>query len=389
MNKVFIHVDLDAFFASVEQLDHPEYRGRPVIVGGLPGDRRAVVSTASYEARKYGVHSAMPLVTAVKLCPNAIYLRGNHKRYEEKSHQVMSIFYNYSPTVIQISVDEAFIDLTGTQRLLGDPVSVARKIKKEVKEKTGLTVSIGLATTMYLAKIASGMNKPDGLTVVPRGMEEKFMMELPLNKVWGVGTKTLEHLKSAGFRTTKDIYDKSINLLTSIFGNSTGRFLYNAVRGNSDLEFGAESKSRSISSETTFEFDITDLYVIETEIMNLATDVLYRMHVENMRSKTVMLKIRYEDFSTVSVQETIDRPIMNAEDMFARCKNLLQKKYETGRGIRLLGVACCNLEDKSKPYQQDLFDFGNKKKALVEEAIYAMEQKNPDIKIKKARLLDN
>ncbi|MBQ1661644.1 MAG: DNA polymerase IV, partial [Treponema sp.] len=161
MDKVFAHIDLDAFFASVEQLDHPDYRGKPVIVGGLPGDRRAVVSTASYEARKYGVHSAMPLVTAVKLCPNAVFVRGNYARYSEKSQEVMSVFSNYSPTVIQISVDEAFIDLTGTERLFGNPLGVAKKIKAEVKEKTGLTVSVGLAPTMYLAKIASGLNKPD------------------------------------------------------------------------------------------------------------------------------------------------------------------------------------------------------------------------------------
>ena len=162
MEKTFLHVDLDAFFASVEQLDHPEYRGKPVIVGGIPGDRRAVVSTASYEARKYGVHSAMPLVTAVKLCPDAVFVRGNYRRYQEKSHEVMSVFYDYSPDVTQISVDEAFIDLTGTERLFGDAEGVALRIKKEVMEKTGLTVSIGLAPTMYLSKIASGLKKPDG-----------------------------------------------------------------------------------------------------------------------------------------------------------------------------------------------------------------------------------
>ncbi|MBQ2600911.1 MAG: DNA polymerase IV [Treponema sp.] len=388
MDRVYLHVDLDAFFASVEQLDHPEYRGKPVIVGGLPGDRRAVVSTASYEARRYGVHSAMPLVNAVKLCPNAIYVRGNHRRYSEKSREVMSIFYGYSPTVIQISIDEAFIDLTGTRRLFGEPIEVARKIKAEVKEKTGLTVSIGLASTMYIAKIASALKKPDGLTEVPPGDEEKFMLSLPIDRVWGVGTKTLEHLKAAGFRTTGDIHEKSIGLLTSIFGAGTGTFLYNAVRGNREMEFGAEPKTRSMSSETTFDFDLTDEYVIETAIMNIATDLLFRMHTEKLRTRTVMLKIRYEDFTTVSAQETQDRPVMNAEDMFSRCISIFRKKYERNRGVRLIGVACCNLEDSSVPLQQELFDFGDGKKASVENAIYAMEQKNPGIKIRKARLLN-
>lgn len=388
MDKVFLHADLDAFFASVEQLDNPGYRGRPVIVGGIPGDRRAVVSTASYEARKFGVHSAMPLVKAVELCPNAIFVRGNHKRYEEKSQEVMSIFSQYSPNVIQISVDEAFIDLTGTKRLFGEPVDVAKKIKAEVREKTGLTVSVGLAPTMYLAKIASGLQKPDGLTVVNPGQEEQFMLDLPLEKLWGAGTKTQEHLKAAGFRTTKDIFNKSLGLLTSIFGQNTGSFLYEAVRGNRDLEFGVAAKSRSVSSETTFEFDLTEQYAIDTAIMNLATDVLFRMHIEKVRSKTVMLKIRYEDFTTVSVQETRDRAVMNAEDMFERCQTLFRNKYEHGRGIRLLGVACCNLEDKSVPAQQELFNYAETKKAKVEQLIYDMEHKNPEIKIQKARLLN-
>lgn len=380
---------MDAFFASVEQLDHPEYRGKPVIVGGIPGDRRAVVSTASYEARKYGVHSAMPLVTAVKLCPDAVFVRGNYRRYQEKSHEVMSVFYDYSPDVTQISVDEAFIDLTGTERLFGDAEGVALRIKKEVMEKTGLTVSIGLAPTMYLSKIASGLKKPDGFVKILPGEEEKFMLSLPLEKVWGIGTKTLERLKSAGFRTTSDIHKKSEALLRTMFGDSTGAFLYNAVRGCEGMKFGTEGKSRSISSETTFDFDLTEIYAIETAVMSLATDVLFRMHKQNVRSRTVMLKIRYEDFTTVSVQQTQENAVMNAEDMFSRCRALLNAKYEKERGIRLLGVACCNLEDKSVPVQQSLFDFGDKKKAAVENAIYEMESKNPKIKIKKARLLDN
>lgn len=187
--KVFLHVDLDAFFASVEQHDHPEYKGKPVIVGGIPGDRRAVVSTASYEARKYGVHSALPLAKAVELCPNAIFLRGNHKRYAEVSHKIMSIFKEFSPSVIQMSIDEAFIDLTGTEKLFGPPLEIAKKIKAKVKEQTGLTVSVGIASTMYVAKIASGYKKPDGITFIKKGEEEKFILSLPIEKIWGIGKK--------------------------------------------------------------------------------------------------------------------------------------------------------------------------------------------------------
>ena len=191
MNKIFLHVDLDAFFASVEQLDHPEYRGKPVIVGGLPQDRRSVVSTASYEARQYGVHSAMPTSQALRLCPNGIFVRCRMERYHEKSEEVMNIFREYSPDIQQISVDEAFIDLTGTEILFGPPEETARRLKAEVFEKTGLTVSVGLASTKYCAKIASGLKKPDGLTIVEAGRENEFMLSLPIEKVWGAGSKTL------------------------------------------------------------------------------------------------------------------------------------------------------------------------------------------------------
>ncbi len=390
MEQVFFHVDLDAFFASVEQLDNPSYRGKPVIVGGLPGDRRAVVSTASYEARKYGVHSAMPLVTAVKLCPHGIYVRGRHRRYHELSEIIMDILRQYSPDVRQLSIDEAFLDMTGTERLFGAPADTARKLKDAVREKTKLTVSVGVAGTMYVAKIASGLHKPDGLTIIPNGGEESFMRSLPLNKLWGAGTKTLQRLQDAGFRSTEDIYRASEKLLITLFGNSTGSFLYNAVRGNRELIFGEEAKNHSISNEKTFEFDLSDRYIIDTALMELSQSILYRLYKENAASRTVALKIRYEDFTTVSIQETSDFPVANTEDLFERCKRLFSKKYENGRGIRLLGVACENVEDKAIPQQKMLFDFENdEKKAKVEAAIYAMQQKHPDLKISKARLYCN
>ena len=387
MTKVFFHVDLDAFFASVEQLEHKEYRGHPVIVGGMPGDRRAVVSTASYEARKFGVHSAMPLEKAIKLCPNAIYLRPNFKLYHKKSQQVMDIFSKYSPTVIQISVDEAFLDMTGTERLFGAARDVAIKLKNQILNETGLTVSIGIASTMYIAKIASGLNKPNGLTYVPFGEEERFMLSLPLKKLWSVGDKTQEKLCYAGIRTTKDIYDMSKENLRYMFGNSMGDFLYNAVRGNKNLTFGADPKNHSVSSETTFDFDLYDEYTMESFLMELSQNVLFRMYEENVRSSTVALKIRYSDFTTVSIQSTEDSPIANADDIFSRCCRLFEKKYEKGRGVRLLGVSCENTEDKNIPLQGELFDLGNSKKAKVEEAIYNLEQKMQGVKIQKARLL--
>jgi len=387
VNKVFLHVDLDAFFASVEQLDHPEYRGKPVIVGGLPGDRRSVVSTASYEARKFGVHSAMPTFQAVKLCPQGIFLRGRMKRYHEKSEEVMAIFKNYSPDIQQISVDEAFIDLTGTERLFGDPLETAKKLKAEVFEKTGLTVSVGLASTKYCAKIASGLQKPDGLTVVPFGGETDFMLSLPITKVWGAGNKTLAKLESYGIRTTRDIYNRSEKLLQSLFGKAAGTFLYNSVRGNAGADFRAEPKSRSISAENTYEYDLTNPEIIETALLSLCHTVMFRSLREKVRSTSVALKIRYEDFSTVSVQSTSERYVSSVDDLFERAKALLEKKRNASLGIRLLGVGMYNLEDEKTPRQQELFDFGEEKKRRLENAILKAQEKDPALKITKARLL--
>ena len=223
VNHWYIHADLDAFFASVEQLDHPEYRGKPVIVGGKPEDRRGVVSTASYEARKFGVHSAMPTFQAYKLCPQGIFVHGNYRRYQEISYQVMTIFRDFSPDVDQMSIDEAFIDLTGTERLFGPPEETAIKIKERVKQETGLTISIGLAASKYIAKIASGHSKPDGFYFVKPGDECKFMLSLPLNKVWGSGQKTLENLNKIGIRTTKDLFQKGLDYLTLVCGENTGK----------------------------------------------------------------------------------------------------------------------------------------------------------------------
>ncbi|MBR1404539.1 MAG: DNA polymerase IV [Treponema sp.] len=387
MNKVFLHVDLDAFFASVEQLDHPEYRGKPVIVGGLPTDRRSVVSTASYEARAFGVHSALPTFQAVKLCPNGIYLRPNMRRYHEKSEEVMAIFREYSPDIQQISVDEAFIDLTGTERLFGAPEETAKRLKKEVREKTGLTVSVGLASTKYCAKIASGLQKPDGLTVVPFGKESEFMLSLPLTKVWGAGKKTLAKLDQYGIKTTRDIYNRSEKLLQSLFGNAAGTFLYNAVRGNEGVDFHADPKSRSISAENTYEYDLTDTDAIETALLSLCHTVMFRSLREKVRSTTVALKIRYEDFTTVSVQETSERYVSSVDDLFERAKNLCKKKRDTRLAVRLFGVALQNIEDDTTPRQRELFDFGDEKKRKLESAILKAQEKDPALKITKARLL--
>ena len=384
----YLHIDLDAFFASVEQLDFPEYKGKPVIVGGLPTDKRSVVSTCSYEARKFGVHSAMPIFKAYQLCPQGIYLKGRMRRYQEKSKEVMNLFYNYSPEIMQISIDEAFLDLTGTERLFGNPTDTAKKIKDDIYEKTGLTVSVGVASSKYLAKIASGLRKPNGLFVIPYGKEQDFMFTLPIEKIWGIGNKTRERITEAGFYTIKSIYNASEELLISLFGKCTGKFLYNTVRGINNDTFSGKPKSQSISEEQTYPRDITEEYIIDTALLELCSNCMFRMLSEEKNSKTICVKIRYEDFTTVTIQETFQHTIKSIEELFENAKNLFYQKYERGRGIRLLGVGFHNIQNGIEDPQGELFDFGEKKKQAIEKTILELKQKNPKIPIKKARLMD-
>lgn len=385
--KCFFHVDLDAFYASVEQLVHPEYRNKPVIISGNPHQRRNVVSTASYEARKFGVHSAMPAIKAFELCPQGIFIEPNMKLYFEYSEKVMTVLKDFSPDILQLSIDEACLDMTGTSRLFGEPIEAAKKIKETVKEKIGLTISIGIATNAYLAKICSDIKKPDGLFQILPGEEENFMQNLPLKKIWGVGEKTLARLNSSGFKNVSDIKTHSKNFLKGIFGEATASFLYNVSRGLEPENFRSEPKSHSLSAETTFEFDLTERNAIETSLLELCSEVMERLLKNNLTSFTVHLKIRYEDFSTVNIQSTFETPVLCTDDFFARACALFDKKYDSSRGIRLLGVGVQNAVSSSQIVQPELFEDENKKKQIIEKTILDIESKHPDVKIHKARLL--
>ncbi len=385
---VFFHVDLDAFFASVEQLDNPAYRGKPVIVGGEIG-KRGVVSTCSYEARKFGVHSAMPMNRAVSLCPNGIYLTGRMHRYHEKSREVMGILEKFSPSVQQMSVDEAFLDMTGTEKLFGPPEETAKKLQARILSETGLTVSAGIASNRYIAKIASGILKPSGLVHVHNGGEKEFMSSLRLKDVWGIGEKTRTRLEEAGIPTVKAILSCSESMLQSLIGISGGSFLYSVIRGIDPGIFVGEAASRSISSERTFEYDIAEIDIVETALLELASDVMYRLLDEGLSSRTVHLKIRYSDFRTVSIQETGETSVNDTGDLFTRIKNLFNKKYDRSSPVRLLGVGVQNVCEGKIPVQMDLFDTGmSKKKRKVEEAVHALSRKRGKKLVTHARLIE-
>jgi DNA polymerase-4 len=381
----FIHADLDAFYASIEQLDNPEYRHKPVIVGGLPQDRRSVVATASYEARKSGVHSAMPITQAYKLCPEGIFIRGRMNRYREKSEEIMAIFSQFTPDMQQLSIDEAFLDITGTGGLFGPPEAVAKKLKEKVRAETGLTVSIGIASNKYIAKIASGMSKPDGLFIVAPGEEEKFMRGLPVEKIWGAGEKTQSLFKKHSLKTCDDIYKLSKKTLSSVFGNAFGNFLYMAARGEPAENFDREQGSLSMSSERTFAYDLTDEFVIETVILDICETLMFRFLSCRARTASVSLKIRYGDFSTDTFQKTYQEPILTLNDFYKHILDLFQKKYQKGRGIRLIGVGLINLKEGETLLQGDLFDAGKEKERRLEESILKINSKHPEAPIRRGR----
>ena len=381
----FIHADLDAFYASVEQLDNSDYRGKPVIVGGLPGDRRSVVSAASYEARKFGVRSAMPIAAAYKLCPEGIYLRGRMSRYQEKSAEIMAIFEDFTPSIEQLSIDEAFIDISGTEKLFGTPEETAKKIKDRVRSETGLTASIGIASNKYVAKISSGMSKPDGLFIVPAGEEEKFMRSLPVDKIWGAGEKTQEIFRKHGLKSCDDVYRLSVKTLRSMFGNALGIFLYRAVRGEPAENFDRERGSHSMSSERTFDYDLTDKFAIETALLDICETLIFRLLSNRAESATVSLKIRYSDFSTETVQKTANEPIRTLNDLYRLVLELFRKKSEKGRGIRLIGAGFMNLREKDQAQQGDLFNQLSEKERRLEESILKINTKYPGAALRRGR----
>jgi len=381
----FIHADLDAFYASVEQFDNPEYRGKPVIVGGLPEDRRSVVSAASYEARKFGVHSAMPTVQAYKLCPEGIFVRGRMERYHEKSAEIMAIFWGFSPDVEQLSIDEAFLDITGTEKLLGPPPDTARRLKEMVREKTGLTVSIGIAANKYIAKIASGMSKPDGLFIIAPGEEEKFMRSLQVGKIWGAGEKTQEIFKKHGLKTCEDVYHLSGKTLESMFGNALGTFLYRAVRGEPAETFDRERGSHSMSAERTFAYDLYDEFVIESALLDICETLIFRLLSSEAESATISLKIRYSDFSTETFRETFQEPVLTLNDFYKHVLNLFHRKYQINRGIRLIGAGLINLCKGNALYQGDLFNQEKDKERRLEESILKINAKHPGAALRRSR----
>jgi DNA polymerase IV len=363
--RSILHVDMDAFYASVEQLDHPEYKGKPVIVGADPrgGAGRGVVAACSYEAREFGVRSALPISRAWKICPEGVYVRPRMKRYVEMSHQVMEVFRRYTDLVEPLSIDEAFLDITGSVALLGPPDEIARSIKKEIRRATGLTASVGLAPNKFLAKIASDLKKPDGFVIVDEKDIETFLRDLPISRLWGVGPKTELRLHEMGYRTIGQFASASRESLVRSLG-SLGEHLYHLSHGKDDRPVVPDWEPKSCGTETTFDEDTDDRELLLRTILELSDHVAERLRKDEYRARKVTLKLRYSNFSTHTKQQSLDRLIQTGEEIAAIARALFSQ-FPLNRKIRLIGVSAGDLHrDGNDPQQLTLFPQRNDKEKL-------------------------
>lgn len=351
-NRAILHVDMDAFFTSVEQRDRPELRGKPVVVGAPP-DKRGVVAAASYEARKFGVHSAMPSRTAYRLCPHATFLRGDHAKYSRESERVMSILRQFTPLVEQVSVDEAYLDVTASLRLFGTAEQIAREIKRRIHETTGLTASVGVAPNKFLAKLASDMRKPDGLMVITDAAKLGVLRPLPVGRIAGVGKKTEPMFHELGIRTIGDLQRFPIATLRARLGVWADEIKARAL-GQDDRPVEPCGEAKSISNETTFEEDVSGMETLERTVRELADEVGRRLRAEGVRARTVQLKLRWSDFTTLTRRTTLPEATDDEARIAQAAIQLMQAELKEPRPVRLLGVGGQNL--LRAPRQLDLLD---------------------------------
>jgi len=335
MERIVLHIDMDAFYASVEQLDHPELRGKPVIVGG--SSNRGVVSAASYEARKFGVRSAMPIFQAKKRCPQGNFVPVRMHRYKELSNRVMEILEKYSPIVEQVSIDEAYLDLTGLERLHGSPEQIARRIKEEIRRLTSLSCSVGIAPNKFLAKVASETNKPDGLTIIPSRHAAKVAQSLPVGKIPGVGKKTVDRLEKLKVITLGDLLTRPETVLLK----AVGKFAYTLLefaKGTDGSAVVSHTDAKSISSEETFEENTNDFEVLRKELLVQVEEVGRRLRRNELKGKTVTLKLRRADFVRITRSISFSEPTDPTKAIYGWALGLLEA-VDLSEKFRLIGIA--------------------------------------------------
>ena len=371
MRRTILHVDMDAFFASVEQRDNPAWLGKPVIVGAGPQER-GVVAAASYEARKFGVHSAMPSRTAYKLCPHGIFVHPHLQKYSQASHQIMAILKDFTPFVQPLSIDEAFLDVTGSLQIFGDALTIAKRIKAAIHAQTGLTASVGVAPNKFLAKLGSDLNKPDGLTVITAENAIATLAPLPVAKIWGVGTVTAKRLNVLGLQTIGDIQRLPLDELRQHLGNLADH-LHALALGADDREVTTADESKSIGSEHTFAVDTANLAQIKQCLLEQCEEVGTRLRQEKVAARTVQLKLRYADFTTLTRRRTLPRPTQDEMLIYQITGQLLAAEEIAGKRIRLIGVCGSNLTQPEG--QSDLFDRAGEKRTRLASAIDVLRSK--------------
>lgn len=353
-----IHVDMDAFFASVEELDNPDIQGKPVIVGG-PSKQRGVVSAANYHAREYGVHSAMPMIAANRLCPDAIVISPRHSRYSEISKSIRAIFYRYTPLVQPLSLDEAFLDVRQSVKLFGSEVQIARRIKSEIQRELNLTASVGVAPNKFLAKLASDAEKPNGFVVVQKPDIQSFLDPMPVNRLWGVGKSSARRLEGMAIYSVRDLRRRSLEDLEKNFGTQFARHLYNLSRGIDNRMVTVDSGVKSISRETTFSNDISNVNEIRRVFVKLTENVCKRMRARQLFTKTIQIKYRRKDFTTFTRSESLIYPTNQTGVIWKKVSDLAEKHIDGDvMPVRLVGVSLSNFSHDGE-IQPDLFEPAN------------------------------
>jgi DNA polymerase IV len=352
-SRQIIHVDMDAFYASVEQLDHPELAGKPVVVGGDPKGR-SVVAAASYEARTYGVHSAMPMSQAVRLCPSAIVVPVRMGRYVEVSKKIRAVFDRYTPLVEPVSIDEAFLDVTGSTGLFGSADQIGRAVKRQIKEQTSLTASVGVAPNKFIAKVASDLRKPDGFVVITEENKQQVLDPLPVGRIWGVGKVTERLLKSHGLDTIAQLRRTPLETLRKIVGNFAGDLL-DLAHGRDDDAVEPSRETKSVSSEQTFAADLQDKEVLLGVLLEQVEEVAQRLRAEGLAARVIRLKLRYGDFTTVTRSRALDHATHTTEALWQAARTTFETwRSASGRPLRLLGFAAAGIEPE-QAVQRELF----------------------------------
>jgi len=382
MQRYIIHVDMDAFYASIEQRDNPQLLGVPVIVGGL--SNRGVVATASYEARKFGVHSAMSMVEARRRCPQAVCITPDHRKYSFVSAQIRNILDRYSPLIEPLSLDEAFLDVTGMDGLYADPADIARSIKADIKEQLQLTASAGVAVNKFLAKLASDLQKPDGLYVIRPGEEAKVLAGLPIRRLWGVGEVTAASIAKLGIRTIGQFAATDPKLLEGYIGRAVFD-LQQLARGIDDRPVVPDQQVKSIGNEETFEEDLYQWEEIEKQLLLFADKVGWRLRRLNLSGRTVTVKVRFASFRTVTRSRTLDEATSLDGVLYHTAKELY-KSIPANEGIRLLGLTVSNLQPAGQSIA--LFDSGQEKQEVLHKVVDGLKARFGSAAVTKGRLID-